>query len=1814
MNVYELERLAITLQGDASRYTRTLDEAGAMTRTAAREIERAGAAAGRLAGDGLASGVRVGAASASEALQKAVGATQAAGAAMKAALTDPLTKVGSDAAKLSNDFELAMSRVEGLVGIAGDQVRAWSRELIALAPTLGKSPQELADALFYITSAGLRGKWAMDALLMSARASTAGLGSTQKVADAVTSAVNAYGRSGLTAAKATDVLTAAVREGKLEASALAPIMGRVLPIASAMGVGFADVAGAIAVMSRVGASAPEASVGVQAFLSGLRKPSDEGRRALESVGLSFEQLRNTVKESGGLVKAMRIVDAAFKGNDEAVSSIIPNIRALRAAMNVLSQDGAVVDGMLKGVRDSVGDTDKAFNVAAATSAVKLEAAMGALRGAMIQVGRAVSEAVTPVLVRLGEAAAAAGEWFAGLSPDMQRVVLLAAGIAASVGPALLAVAGAATAVSWALPGIGAVLAAIPAVGGAILAIPGLIAAAVPALPTLAVAAVALAAKLAVAAAAAALVGVAVAGVVALITGAVRRMGGWRAAWDEVRRRAEAAWLWLEPVREALASFWRQLLTTAAAAWRALEDAALSAWESIFGGASMDWSGFRDRATSAIYAAEYALANLRQTGELAWAGVQYATVRAGNEILHVLTRVIPYAAWWSGTRLLDALGEAWLAANELAVRSVLQTVAYLQSIDWYEVFVGLLRAAGDALGKLVAKLVTLQADLPAIMSGSKAFEFKVDLSRPREEAQRAAAQVEQAQKRTDEWRKSTAGLSRVWQALSGGKPGAEFTLPVRVEGEWEADLRRQFERLGGEFAAGAGALEATRRIEGEFDRLSARLADMLGVEFLDLDAMLSRTIDDAMSILDVGRWGTTLASEAGKVGTDVGKSFGKGVAGQVKGVEAAFRGSVEAAIRWAAYEESVLRPIAEARRERTRRQYEADVEAVRAERVRREQIRAAAPMYAARAAEEATLARREAARPAVSTPPQAGDVLPTTRVVESVLESIESHVFRATTTEIARETLGLPRADAAARADRLEPAPPVVRLAESSSRESIATRLESARSEVSELVRRAEVERAEAYRREVEEFRARIADGERVGVLQREAAEVATRIEATRTEGGDTATLERRASSVREELATLRERDRERTVSDLRREATRIEGQAGRQEATVAALVAEGYRVGAEPARRELDATLRELTAVLRRLADAAGAGRPRPDAPLEGPAKPAAGDPSRAEAAARRLRESEAAEVVLTQASALESLTRLSRPDAPSPAAARLATQALETARLRDEVTAAAGRSGEGRGPGRVVPPAPPALPDVEAAVSETVVDVLLAIPGVRLAAPPVSPDAPDAAPPLPQLPPPPALDLRPPQRRSALDAPADGRLAAAPMATGLTGMALTMQTLAVGSPVPPRPDDSSGPTLLPAMPPSAPPPDMPALIGPAAAAPVLPSMPPQVLAGPTTPTLIPIPSVKLLQMAQTVPAATVGFRESAPTLVPTPPTIGQAAPSGLVAPPSAPSPAVPTLMPPPVTVSAGTQAVPRSIEHYVQLNAPTVPRFVGQVRPTQAAPHIATATPHIGGVAPHIGVPLPTPMPPLQTVISGPAQAATQAVPPVASTPELPQTAPQPSAIPEMPAVQTPADAPTVPQLPPLTAPARGGVPALGGGVPALAGGVPTPPVSRVVAARPAPVPTFPATPAPPVAPAIRPATRDALGRPPAPPTAPAVPPVAQSLVSSESRESTTARFDAVRSEVAELVRRTEVEWFAAARLAVEGVTPAATTPARPDAPRQRPEPTGRAVERPEPPRADARRDAQDRSGELLRLILDELRAANRKPALRIQSAGLDD
>lgn len=366
------------------------------------------------------------------------------GKSLQTRLALPLAAAGGASIKMAADFDKSMTKITSLVGIAGDEVDGMRGQVRDMATQFAVSSSEAAEALFFITSAGLRGADAMDTLEASLKASAVGLGETATIADLATSAMNAYGSDTLGASQATDVLTSAVREGKLEASELAGAMGAVLPVASNMGVSFHEVGAAFAAMSRTGTNAAHASTQLTAILSGLLKPTSQAEDALNAMGLSSAGLKQQIKEEG-LLATLQTLKTEFDQNSDAAAQVFPNIRALKGVLDLLGSGAATNAEIFNRMNSTMGATQTAFDATSQSAEFKMRKALGTVRESFSQLGSQLLTGLLPIFQQVTGAIQQVFAAFFNLDSGTQKLIL-GLGVIATVLPTIITLVGSLTTV------------------------------------------------------------------------------------------------------------------------------------------------------------------------------------------------------------------------------------------------------------------------------------------------------------------------------------------------------------------------------------------------------------------------------------------------------------------------------------------------------------------------------------------------------------------------------------------------------------------------------------------------------------------------------------------------------------------------------------------------------------------------------------------------------------------------------------------------------------------------------------------------------------------------------------------------------------------------------------------------------------------------------------------------------------------------------------------------------------------------------------------------------------------------------------------------------------------------------------------------------------------------------------------------------------------------------------------------------------------------------------------------------------------------
>ena len=217
----------------------------------------------------------------------------------------------------------------------------------------------------------------------------------------------------------------------------------------------------MAAMSKTGTTAEEATTQLTQVMLGMLKPSDGARKALDSIGMSAQELRDDIGERG-LFWTLNKVRDAFKGNNQEMVKVWPNIRALRGIFDLLGPQLESNAALLDEMTDSTGLLDEAFDAAADTTQFRFKRAMAEFKIALIDVGREIA----PMFETLVRWMRGAVNWFQNLDDGTKKWVTRLL----MLGPILLGIAVAANTMVFAIKGLIVVTAIIKGLTIAVIAL------------------------------------------------------------------------------------------------------------------------------------------------------------------------------------------------------------------------------------------------------------------------------------------------------------------------------------------------------------------------------------------------------------------------------------------------------------------------------------------------------------------------------------------------------------------------------------------------------------------------------------------------------------------------------------------------------------------------------------------------------------------------------------------------------------------------------------------------------------------------------------------------------------------------------------------------------------------------------------------------------------------------------------------------------------------------------------------------------------------------------------------------------------------------------------------------------------------------------------------------------------------------------------------------------------------------------------------------------------------------------------------------
>jgi len=287
-------------------------------------------------------------------------------------------------------YEEQINRMRALVGLNEQELVQAEEGIRAAAKATGKSLQDMAEAMYFVTSAGYRGAEASELLLKAAQASEVGLGETTELAAFASSAMNQFG---ITAEQAFDSIAVTVRAGIGETDSFARAILQLIPAAKLAGISFEEIGGTLSAFSQLtGGEIDEVKTQFRRLLLTLAAPTKQTVKGLDAIGLSVERVKEMMRTEGPVEALVKIKDLIDSTAGVTLNDVLPDSSA-KIALEQITGNIELFRKHLSFAANTAGASEKAFKDTEGTFK-DLSRALSELKNIMLDWGRALAPVVS----------------------------------------------------------------------------------------------------------------------------------------------------------------------------------------------------------------------------------------------------------------------------------------------------------------------------------------------------------------------------------------------------------------------------------------------------------------------------------------------------------------------------------------------------------------------------------------------------------------------------------------------------------------------------------------------------------------------------------------------------------------------------------------------------------------------------------------------------------------------------------------------------------------------------------------------------------------------------------------------------------------------------------------------------------------------------------------------------------------------------------------------------------------------------------------------------------------------------------------------------------------------------------------------------------------------------------------------------------------------------------------------------------------------------------------------------------------------------
>ena len=290
---------------------------------------------------------------------------KSAGKVVASAAVAAATAVGTlgvAAVKAAAEYETQLANVSTLLTGTEAEIAARTaeigNEILDVSNRTGVATENLTDGMYQVISAFGDSADAAKILETAAKSAAAGNATTTDSVNLLSAVTKGYGDTSAEAVqKAADLSFATVRLGQTSFPELAASMGKVIPLASTLGVEQEQLFGAMATLTGVTGSTAEVVTQLKATMQGCLSPAKNMTAALESLGYESGQ---ALLESEGLQGALEALKGAVNNDELAFAGLFSSVEAQTAVLAMAGNQSENLASKTAEMYEATGAANAAF--------------------------------------------------------------------------------------------------------------------------------------------------------------------------------------------------------------------------------------------------------------------------------------------------------------------------------------------------------------------------------------------------------------------------------------------------------------------------------------------------------------------------------------------------------------------------------------------------------------------------------------------------------------------------------------------------------------------------------------------------------------------------------------------------------------------------------------------------------------------------------------------------------------------------------------------------------------------------------------------------------------------------------------------------------------------------------------------------------------------------------------------------------------------------------------------------------------------------------------------------------------------------------------------------------------------------------------------------------------------------------------------------------------------------------------------------------------------------------------------------------------